>query len=194
MILQPIIPFAHGLLEKAVTPGDVVVDATMGNGHDTLFFAKLVGENGQVFAFDIQAEALKNTEKRLEENEIPQERVKLIRESHVCIGQSIPQALHSKIKACIFNLGYLPGGDKSICTQGESSIQAVQNLLSILPPGALIVLVLYPGHPEGQVECEQVCAYLATIPPDLAQVVQYQILNNDRRPPFVVAIERRGTV
>ena len=191
MVLKPILDFARTLLEGAVQPGDIAIDCTMGNGNDTLFLANLVGENGRVFAFDIQDEAIGNTRKRLEQQDGIAGRVHLIQASHTDIPKHLPSELHGKIKAAVFNLGYLPGGDKRICTMPRTTIAAVEALRTVLAPGGIIVLVVYPGHPEGEVEAMQVLEYCKTLPRDEISVISYQILNNPNRPPFVLALEKK---
>lgn len=136
--------------ENAAGEGDIVVDATMGNGHDTQFLAELVGENGHVYAFDIQESAVANTKERL--GDMYQARTTLFHKSHDKIAESLPPETHGKVAAAVFNLGYLPGGDKSITTNGSSTIKAIEQLLSIMKDEGLIVLVVYHGHPEGKAE------------------------------------------
>ncbi len=189
MMLKRVLPFAHSLLEAAIKNGDIAVDATVGNGHDTLALANLVGANGKVYGFDIQQDALENAHRRLEESNL-NERVELFLKSHDQIESVIPAKFHKKVKGAIFNLGYLPGGDKTIVTTPDSSISAVQQLLTIMPPGGIIVLVVYHGHPEGQIERDQLIQYVKTIDQKQAQVLQYQFLNQINHAPFVIAIEK----
>ncbi|MCL2842205.1 MAG: methyltransferase domain-containing protein [Oscillospiraceae bacterium] len=190
--LQPILTFAHTLLEHTIQPGDIVIDCTMGNGHDTLFLANLVGQSGHVFAFDIQESAIAMTKKRLEQNGVTAERVTLIQASHGDLLEHIPANTDLKCKAVIFNLGYLPGGDKQICTTPDTTIAAIETLRTILAPGGLIVLVVYPGHTEGATEAATLLQYCETIPHTAVNVVLYRILNNPNRPPFVIALEMKG--
>lgn len=190
MTLQSILDFAHSLLKNAANIGDIVIDCTMGNGHDTLFLANLVGPQGRVFAFDIQQDALEQTQKLLDEHHAA-EQVTLIHESHAKLRAHIPIELHGRVQAAVFNLGYLPGGDKNICTAPETTIQALRELLSVLASGGVIVAVVYPGHSAGQVEAARVLEYCSTLPRELVHVVSYQILNNPNQPPFVIALEKR---
>lgn len=189
MMLKRVLPFAHSLLEAAVKEGDIAIDATVGNGHDTFVLANLVGSNGKVYGFDIQQEALENAHLRLQESKLSK-RVQLFLKSHDQIESAIPTEFHKKIKAAIFNLGYLPGGDKTIVTTPDSSISAVKQLLKIMPAGGIIVLVVYHGHPEGQIERDQLIQYVRTIDQKQAQVLQYQFLNQINHAPFVIAIEK----
>lgn len=190
MTLQSILTFAHSLLQSAASTGDTVIDCTMGNGHDTLFLARLVGKQGRVFAFDIQADALAQTQKLLDEHDAA-EQVTLVHGSHATLAAHIPAELHGRVQAAVFNLGYLPGGNKDICTAPETTIQALDELLSILAPDGVIVMVVYPGHDAGQVEASRVLEYCSNLPRERVHVVSYRILNNPNQPPFVIALEKR---
>src|SRR5690625_1363959 len=143
MMLQGIIPFAHELLSRTVNDGDIVVDATCGNGNDTLFLSTLVGENGHVYAFDIQQQAIDTTTHLLKEHK--RKNVTLIHDSHSNAVQYIEQ--ENTLKGIIFNLGYLPRSDKKIITKPHSTITAVEKFLPLLKKGGIVVLVVYAGHP-----------------------------------------------
>jgi len=185
MIIKPILKFAHSILEEALLPGNVAVDCTMGNGHDTLLLARLTGQAGHVYAFDIQQDALNNTQKLLSQHGISEEQVTLICGSHADLGGFVPRG----VKAAVFNLGYLPGGDKSICTAAGSTIAATEALLSLMEDGGVIVLVVYRGHEQGAVEAEALLAYCEKL--DGVMVVEYKVLNNTNKPPFVIIIEKK---
>jgi len=187
--MKQILTFAHALLECALEPGDIAVDCTMGNGKDTLFLTGLVGERGHVFAFDIQAGAIENTGKLLEQSGVAAG-VTLIQVGHECLREHIPVETLAKCKAAIFNLGYLPGGDKQICTAAHTTIAAIEMLLSAIAPGGLIVLVVYPGHPQGEQEAAELLKYCGSVPRETANVVAYRILNSPSQPPFVIALEK----
>jgi predicted methyltransferase len=190
MKLERILPFARMLLQKAISEGNIAVDATMGNGHDTHFLAELVGESGHVFAYDIQQEAVTSTTKRLEEHNLL-ERATLLHQSHANITDTIPAHLHGNVTGAIFNLGYLPGGNKQITTNAHSTIHAIEQLLDIMAVEGIIVLVIYHGHPEGQVERDELLKYVQNIAQEKAHILQYQFINQVNNPPFIVAIEKR---
>ncbi len=190
MKLERILPFARTLLEKAVIPGSLAVDATVGNGHDTVLLAGLVGATGTVYGFDVQQEAIDNTKKRLEEQHI-QGRVQLFHQSHADVTEVIPKEQHGKITGAIFNLGYLPGGNKEIVTKPDSTIKAIQGLISIMAPEAILVLVIYHGHPEGAVERDDLLDFVETLDQKLVHVLRYQFMNQQNNPPFIIAIEKR---
>lgn len=191
MKLIPILPFARSILEKAVTPGDSVVDATLGNGHDTVFLAKLVGPNGHVYGFDIQEAAILNSKERLEEQKLF-DQVTLCHDGHENLKEYIPSFHHGKVTGAIFNLGYLPGGDKSIVTKAQTTISAIEQLLSIMAVEGIIVLVIYHGHPEGEVERDLLIDYVQTLDQKKAHVLQYGFINQTNHPPFIIAIEKRN--
>ncbi|QGQ47598.1 class I SAM-dependent methyltransferase [Metabacillus sediminilitoris] len=189
MKLQRILPYAKQLLHTAVQEGDIVVDGTIGNGHDTVFLAKLVGSSGHVFGFDIQEEAVNNTRDRLKVEKL-EKRVTIVHKGHQHIKTTIPAELHGTITGAIFNLGYLPGGDQSIVTMPETTILAIEQLIEIMKPEGIIVIVIYHGHEEGQVERDELMTFVNKIDPRLAHVLQYQFINKQNNPPYIVAIEK----
>ena len=138
---------ARDALSLALQAGDHVIDATMGNGHDTLFLAEKVGSGGHVYAFDIQEEAVEATRRLLEEHGFS-ERVTLFRRSHAEMAEAVP----GPVAAVVFNLGWLPGGNHVVTTRCESTEKAVLSALEMLQPGGIITLCVYPGHGEGNRE------------------------------------------
>lgn len=190
MKLMRILPFTRSLIDLAVKEGDIVVDATVGNGHDTLYLAERVGSSGHVFGFDIQAQAIENTTKRLREHRM-EERVTLLQASHAELHTHIPSQYKGRITGAMFNLGYLPGGDKQIVTKPNSTIAAIEQLLEIMAPEGIIVLVIYHGHPEGAIERDALLQYVSTIDQQRAHVIRYEFMNQINHPPFIVAIEKR---
>lgn len=190
MKLERILPFARFLLQKAVSEGDIAVDATMGNGHDTCFLADLVGEDGHVFSFDIQDTALTNTKERLGKEQL-ENRVTLCQTSHANVVDTIPEEQHGAITGAIFNLGYLPGGDKQVVTKSNSTLKAIEGLLQIMKPEGIIVLVIYHGHEEGKIERDDLLAYVHDLEQEQAHVLQYGFINQKNNPPFIIAIEKR---
>ncbi|MEG6574242.1 class I SAM-dependent methyltransferase [Caldibacillus debilis] len=189
MILEPVLAFSHSILEKRVQPGDIVVDATVGNGHDTLFLAKLVGPAGKVYGFDIQEIAIRRTKERLEKERAGQN-VVLFHCGHEELLHRIPEKDHGKISGAIFNLGYLPKGDHTIITKPETTLKAVEGLLQITAPGGVISIVVYEGHPGGKAEKEALLDYVQKIDQTRARVLMYRFINQKNDPPFCLAIEK----
>ena len=191
MTLQDILPYSKTLLDAVLQEGDIAIDATIGNGHDTVFLARKVGKRGNVYGFDIQREAIEKTKARLKEQGLL-ERVTLYQTSHHHLIDTIPIQKHGLIKAAVFNLGYLPRGNKAIVTKGKTTIAAVKQLLQILQPGGLIVLVVYHGHPEGKKERDELLEFVQTIEQSKASVLRYQFMNQRNDPPFILAIEKNS--
>lgn len=146
---------AHGLVKHQIRPGAIAVDATVGNGHDTLFLVEQIGTTGRLFGFDIQQSALDITRARLEQAKLS-EGVTLFQANHAVMTEKIPVQYQSKIDAIMFNLGYLPGGDKSVITLADSTLTALNSAGQILSPGGIITILAYPGHDGGGIETAQV--------------------------------------
>ena len=184
--LPSILAFAQDLLRQALQPGDHALDATAGNGHDTLLLAQCVGEQGRVYAFDIQEQALAATRNRLQQAGLLS-RVTLIADSHAHLRQHVPPCL----QAAVFNLGYLPGSCKSVVTKAASTINALEQTLDLLLPGGLIIVVVYSAHPGGQAESQALQEWLQCLSPDIAVAARYALLNQRGSPPYVLALEKR---
>ena len=171
---------AHDFLAQVITQKDVVVDATMGNGHDTLFLAKLAK---QVYAFDIQEQALKKTSQRLQEAGLSN--AELILQGHETVDQFV-----TEVKAAIFNLGYLPSADKSIITKPQTTIEALDKLCQILVKGGRIAIMIYYGHEGGDLERDAVMDFVSQLPQQEYTATIYRTLNQINNPPFLVMIEK----
>ncbi len=146
---------AHDLIRDILRPGDIAIDATVGNGHDTVFIAEQVGPSGHVYGFDIQQTAIDSTLEKFRQAQLS-DCLTLIRASHADMSDKIPAHLHGKIKAIMFNLGYLPGGDKSVITLTDSTLTALTVAARILAVNGIITLLAYPGHQGGDLETDQV--------------------------------------
>jgi ubiquinone/menaquinone biosynthesis C-methylase UbiE len=189
MHLLPALAVSHRLIRQAVKPGDVAVDATVGNGHDTCLLAELVGPNGQVFGFDIQPLALSRAAERLREKRLA-DRVQLCLAGHERLREHIPDEHHGAVRAVMFNLGYLPGSDKTVKTKAETTILALQASLDVLAPGGIISVVIYSGHPEGKTEQEALYQWASQLDQRTVQVAVYQFLNQTGNPPSLMALEK----
>lgn len=187
MSLKGIINYSHYLIENCADEGDTVIDATCGNGHDTLFLSKLVGDNGHVFAFDIQSQAIETTHQLLAQED--RDNVTLILDNHANIGQYIET--DTKISAAIFNLGYLPRSDKSVITKGETTIVALEEILLRLKRKGIVVLVVYHGHDGGEKEKEIILKHVVRLDQKKYNVLKYGFINQKNNPPFIIAIEKK---
>ena len=171
---------AHDFLSQVITPEDIVVDAPMGNGYDTLFLAKLAK---QVYAFDIQEQALEKTSQRIQEAGLTN--VDLILQGHETVDQYV-----TEVKAAIFNLGYLPSADKSIITQPQTTLEALEKLCQVLVKGGRIAIMIYYGHEGGDIERDAVLDFVSQLPQQEYTATIYRTLNQINNPPFLVMIEK----
>ena len=147
-----LINIAHQHISDLLKSGDIAIDATLGNGHDAVFLMKLVAPAGQVFGFDIQQAAIAATQA----NSAGATGLTLMHASHELMAENIPVQHHGHIKAIMFNLGYLPGGDKNIITQTASTLRALNAATALLAAEGIITIMAYPGHAGGDLETEQI--------------------------------------
>lgn len=167
-----------------IVRGEVAVDFTMGNGHDTLWLSQNVGADGKVYAFDIQQQALDSTSRLLAENGA--ENVTLILDSHA----NVKNYVHEPICVGMFNLGYLPGGDKSITTKHESSIAAIIAGTELLAPDGALLIAVYPGHAEGTIEGNAVRELLSSYDRKKICCSEFHIVNSPSSP-FFYLVEKK---
>ena len=182
------VAFTHLLLREVLRPGDTVIDATAGNGHDTLFLAELVGPGGTVLAFDVQKSALLATRGLLEAADISPDRFRLIQDTHANLAAHVPPGAEGQVAAVLFNFGYLPGGDKTVVTGAESSLAAARAALETVKPGGLVLLALYTGHPGGEEEARGIREFAAGLSSREYQAAEYRPVNTLRSPPAVLTI------
>ena len=188
---------AHWMLKDIIKTNDVVVDATMGNGYDTQFLAEL-GAN--VYAFDVQEEALNATENRLDDagiknqifkknlsNLLTEPSVNLVLSGH----EKLSEYVKEPIKAAIFNLGYLPKTDKSVVTKADTTLTALDALTNQLVVGGRIAIMIYYGHEGGMEEKDAVIKWTSSLPQKDWEVTSYAPLNQIHTPPILVLIEKR---
>lgn len=178
---------AAEVLGRVIQKGDAVVDATMGNGHDTVMLAKLVGENGHVYAFDVQEMAVESTRQKLEAEGLL-ERVTLLCTGHQNMKAHVPVS----VRAVAFNLGWLPGGDKSITTLWETTFPAINAALDLLLPMGVCTVCVYPGHEAGEKERRELAEYLANLPPQRYNILRQTFINAGPGAPECFVIQRQG--
>lgn len=172
-------------MQNLICQGDIVLDATCGNGNDTLFLADLVGDTGKVYAFDIQLVAINNTKEKLLNNLVA-ERVKLIHDTH----ESIDYYIDDQLDGAMFNLGYLPNTDTDLITLPNSTLSAIQKTLILLREGGLITIVFYTGHFGGLRELEVVETYLSSLDQNEWVVSHHKFINQINHPPQLITIQR----
>ena len=185
MLPHNILPFVHSLLSQHLKAGDCVADCTAGNGNDTLFLAKTVGKMGKVWVFDIQETALHNTEKRLQ-NADELQQVQLILDGH----QNIDRYISTPLDAVMFNLGYLPQGDKTHTTQTDSTLTAIQKSLKLLRKNGILSVVLYSGHESGLLECQAVENFSGSLKQQDYDILRYQFANRPKTAPYALIFRK----
>lgn len=176
---------SHDIIMRVVKPGDTVIDATAGNGGDTVFLAKLTGSGGKVYCFDIQQRALDRTLERLR-NEGLDGIVELICDSH----EHMDRYVKGPVRCVMFNLGYLPGGNHDIGTKGSSTIAAVQKAMELIMVHGIVTIVIYYGGDSGFDEKEQVLDFIRTIDCKRFTVSMTEFVNQINCPPILVCIEK----
>ena len=176
-------------LDKIVQKGDIVIDATMGNGYDTIYLGNLVGENGKVYAFDVQEEAIKSTKKKVERDNMT-DRVELILDGH----QNLDKYVKEEVSCVVFNLGYLPRAKHVVITKPDTTLEAIKKSLKLLKPNGIISIAAYIGHEGGLEEKNYICEYLYNLNQNEFNVLHMQFTNQINNPPQLILIEKKGDI
>lgn len=187
MILLPPVQMAQQLIRPVLDRTKVAVDATVGNGWDTLFLAVHTPPEAHIVGFDIQEQALAAAARLLSAHNL-QDKVTLIRASHGIMQHYV----HQLVDVVMFNLGYLPGGDHAITTTPVETVTALAQATRMLRAGGLISIVVYTGHAGGMEEEAQVSAFLADLPQKHYTVVRYGAVNQIHNPPVLYMVEKRA--
>ena len=188
--MQSALHYSHSLLDQLIArfPDGYFIDATLGKGHDITYILSRPHFTGCCLGFDIQAQALAYSQDRLDQAGPFSGEYRLIQDSHANLGHYLEE--DRKVHGAIFNLGYLPGGDHQITTHVESTYPALQTLSRQLVQGGQVIVVVYPGHPQGQKESDQLLKRLADWPQNRFQVLTYRFINQINQPPYLLVIER----
>lgn len=176
----------HLTMKNVVREGDCVVDATMGNGYDTCLLAHLVGESGQVISFDIQDAALTSTRKRLNREGLDDGRVHL----HLCSHARLREFVDKPLSAVMFNLGYLPGGDRRCVTVPEETLKALSEACDLLKDGGVMTVMCYTGHEGGAEEGVAVRTFFRELPIKNWLVTEVTQLNGSPEAPFLLIVHK----
>lgn len=174
---------AHLYVKTALQEGGVAVDATAGNGLDTLFLARQAGPEGRIYAFDIQEEALRRTSAVLQQENLL-DRVRLIKAGHEQMSAHVTEA----VSAVMFNLGYLPGGDHRVVTGKETTLTALKAALTLLQNGGVITMVAYSGHPGGKEEQKALLDFCGKLNSREYRVAYTFYLNQLHHPPALITV------
>ncbi len=176
--------WCHHFIREHVKQGDLCMDATAGNGNDTVLLCELVGETGKVIAFDIQEQAVGNTKRRLEEHGVA-EWAEVVLDSHTNMSR---YAEEDSVSCIVFNFGYLPGGDHNLATRKESSVTAIREGLRLLKKGGIMSLCIYSGGDSGFEERDAILAELKQLNPKNYLVVLSEYYNRPNNPPIPVLV------
>lgn len=165
---------AHEAIAAVLHEGDTAIDATAGNGHDALMLARLVGESGRVIAFDVQSDAISATRARLTEH-AQDKQVLLVQDTHANIAaHTTPES----VAVVMFNLGYLPGSDKTVTTQASDTLIALEASITALRSGGILSVMAYRGHEGGESETTQVAAFFDGHADEASRLEFFEAPNN----------------
>lgn len=185
--INNVLNISKAIMDSVIDKKDIVIDATVGNGNDTLHMANLVGSQGKVYGFDIQNIAIEKTRKKLIKEDLYKQ-VILINAGH----ETMEQYINEKVKFIIFNLGYLPGGDKNIKTNPDTTIMAIEKSLELLTNNGLLLITSYIGHTGGFEEKEAVESFLTNLNQREYNVLQFKFINQINNPPILYGVEKRS--
>ena len=177
-------------IRQQVQEGDFCIDATMGNGNDTLLLSQLCGKSGKVLAFDIQQEALDATRIYLSEHGIAdpeRTNIRLICDSHTEIDRYLAE-VPGEISAFVFNLGFMPGRDKTIMTTEDTSLPAIKKAINLVKTGGIVSVMAYSGHKEGEAECAAIYEFLKTLPSKKYHVAYVHMINQKKTAPSLFLV------
>ncbi len=163
----------------------IAVDATSGNGNDTLFLLDNIS-NGKVYAFDVQQQAIESTYEKVSSHKHI-ENLTLIHDSH----ENVLNYVEKDIDVAMFNLGFLPNADKTITTLSHSTIVAIDRILSKLSVGGRVIITIYHGHKNGKDEKRAVLEFAESLDQHFYNVLMYRFINQKNNAPFIIVIERR---
>ncbi|QIK70326.1 methyltransferase domain-containing protein [Erysipelothrix sp. HDW6C] len=138
---------AHEFMLQFLNTQSRVVDMTCGNGHDTLFLAH---HAQHVYAIDIQKAAIEATEILTQDYA----NITFLNQSH----DTVDYKKIAPITGAIYNLGYLPGSDKTLITTAATTIASLKKLLDVVSD--FIVVSCYLKHEGGYDEYQAVTAFL----------------------------------
>lgn len=187
-LFQSHLDLAHSYWEKVVIPGSIVIDATCGNGHDTLVLAKLAlssDNKGLVIGMDKQAAAIESTRQRLTGSLSKEmmDRIVLLNQCHSTFPDNL---MPETVSLIVYNLGYLPGGDKGLTTMASSTINSIMAALPLIHPGGGISITCYPGHQEGRGEETLVKEFASNIDPRQWSCCYHSWLNRQNAPSLLL--------
>jgi len=186
-LFQTPLDLAHAYWKKLLKIGDIVIDATCGNGHDTVFLANLILDDtrkGYLIAMDIQEQAIENTRDRLHAKFSPDlHGIEFVQQCHSSFS---PHLKNESVTLIVYNLGYLPGADKNLTTFGPTTLKSLTTSLPLIAPGGAISITCYPGHDAGKVEAETALTFAASLDPIQWSSCHHQWANRKNAPSLIL--------
>ncbi len=168
----------------------IAIDATVGNGYDTVFLAECVGAEDMIYGFDIHDMSAAHTEAA---GRGMTERITFIQAGHETMLAHLPPQVLGGVQAIMFNLGYLPRGDKHTTTTIATTIPALEQSLALLADGGILTIACYPGHPGGHEETEAVFSFVNALPTAQYRVLHSRYVNHQRAaPPELITVYKLG--
>jgi len=183
------VEIARDRVLRHLKPGEIAIDATTGNGHDTLWLARAVGPTGTVYAFDIQECAIDIARNKVD-NEGIEDRTTFLNTCHSRMASQLPSNI--KAKAIVFNLGYLPEGDKSIVTRTDTTVSALDQSLTLLQPNGIISILIYPGHQGGTPEADGILNWAQSIDDSSYKTEFVSNPSGNPKSPHLLFVQKRG--
>ncbi|CAD2074945.1 tRNA (mnm(5)s(2)U34)-methyltransferase [Phocicoccus pinnipedialis] len=183
-MLDSVLEAGKKYASEILEPGDIAIDATLGNGHDTVFLSKL-NKLKKIYGFDIQETAIESTKNNL--SSIATTEVELILDGH----ENVKNYVQDTVKVAFFNLGYLPSGDKNITTLPETTLSAISSITELLAKRGRIIITVYHGHDNGKIERDALLKYVSELDQKQFNVLQYQFINQKNNAPFLIVIEKK---
>ncbi|MBS4163521.1 putative rRNA methylase YtqB [Candidatus Protochlamydia amoebophila] len=189
-LFQSHLDLAHDYWRRILQPNDQVIDATCGNGNDTLKLCQLLLSNGtgKVYVFDNQSDAIDKTKALLREH-LNLDQFKQIHFILGCHSKFSDYVLPNTIKLIVYNLGYLPGGDKKKTTLTSTTLLSLQNSLNLIKPGGMICITCYPGHAEGLLEEKTLLKFALNLSP-MEWSCCYHSWINRRQSPSLLLLQK----
>ncbi len=181
---------AHDYLSRQLRPGDWALDATAGNGHDSLYMAKQIGPKGHLIAIDIQPAAIRTTRRRLQAADCC-DQTELLVADHSQALPSLCVQYPQTFRAIIFNLGYLPGSDKRIQTQAHSTVRALDAAKGLLISDGLLLVTAYRGHVGGPAEASCIADWMQNLHAQAWSVKRHEPVSSGTPIPPVLWVARK---
>lgn len=183
--MKSMVAISHDFLKPALHKQARAIDATLGQGQDTLFFLK--ARAARIAAFEVQADVAARTMER-----IGSSKVQVYLTGHEHMQESLPSDWVENTDAILFNFGYCPHENPQIQTRPKTSLEAVQQALTMLKVKGRMALVFYP-HEDWEEESALIEDFLMTLDPHVF-AIQKVIQLNAKKAPFVVCLEKKKSI